>query len=143
MAVRQIYHGSDDYWQMVQLRERILRKPLGLSFSKEELNEEAEDVLIGSYDDDELIATCLLRRVNGDTMKLRQMAVHEKCQGKGIGENIVHYAENIARDKGCRYIIMNARDTAVGFYERCGYSIYGEPFEEVGLPHHSMGKKLF
>ena len=143
MAVRQINYGSDAYWEMVQLRDRVLRRPLGLSFSQQELEEESNDVLIASYDDDDLIGTCILRIVNDDTMKLRQMAVHEKCQGKGIGENIIHYAENLARDKGYRYIVMNARDTAIGFYERCGYSIYGEPFEEVGIPHHSMGKKLF
>ena len=70
------------------------------------------------------------------------MAVHAKCQGKGIGESIMLFAEKLALDKGYTKIIMHARDSALGFYEKMGYSITGDMFEEVGLPHHIMQKIL-
>jgi predicted GNAT family N-acyltransferase len=37
---------------------------------------------------------------------------------------------------------MHARQTAVGFYQKLGYSITGEPFEEVTIPHYIMEKAL-
>ena len=37
MALRMIDHGTREYQQMVNLRNEILRKPLGLYFTEEEL----------------------------------------------------------------------------------------------------------
>ena len=42
--------------------------------------------------------------------------------------------------KGYKKIVLSARDTAVAFYLSLGYSIEGEIFEEVGIPHQSMFK---
>ena len=70
------------------------------------------------------------------------MAVQKKSQGKGIGDSILRYAENIAKDKGFKKITMHARDTAIGFYEKFGYQVIGDEFEEVKVPHHVMEKFL-
>ena len=35
------------------------------------------------------------------------------------------------------------RDTAVGFYEKCGYKIKGDQFLELNIPHHVMEKSIF
>jgi N-acetylglutamate synthase-like GNAT family acetyltransferase len=138
----QITHGSKEYQQMVKLRDEILRKPLGLSFTPEDLEKEKDDILIGAFDDGKILGCCILTKVAPDTVRLRQMAVVNKQQGKGIGYSIMSYAENLARDKGFRKLIMHARDTAIGFYERCGYRVTGEQFTEVTIPHHVMEKDL-
>jgi predicted GNAT family N-acyltransferase len=39
-------------------------------------------------------------------------------------------------------IILHARETARGFYEKLRYEAEGDSFTEVGLPHLFMGKKL-
>jgi GNAT superfamily N-acetyltransferase len=70
------------------------------------------------------------------------MAVLSGLQGKGIGRVLMTFAENIARDRGYRKINMHARKTAVGFYEKLGYSISGPEFEEVTIPHFEMEKEL-
>jgi ribosomal protein S18 acetylase RimI-like enzyme len=70
------------------------------------------------------------------------MAVKANLQRKGIGESIMSFAENIGRDKGYRRIIMHARDTAIGFYEKFGYKVKGDQFIEVNLPHHMMEKNI-
>jgi len=142
MALMQITHGSKEYQQMVKLRDDILRKPLGLTFSAEDLEKEKDDILIGAFDDGKILGCCILTKQTPDTVRLRQMAVINKQQGKGIGYSIMSYAENLARDKGYRKLIMHARDTAIGFYERCGYKVTGNPFTEVTIPHHVMEKQL-
>lgn len=127
---------------MVNLRNEILRKPLGLSFDKEELDKERDDILMGAFEDDKLLGCCLLTRMDVFTVRLRQMAVPNNMQGKGVGRALMIFAENIARDLGYKKLCMHARQTAVGFYQKLGYSISGEPFEEVTIPHYIMEKAL-
>jgi predicted GNAT family N-acyltransferase len=142
MALRMIDHGTKEYQQMVNLRNEILRKPLGLSFDKEELDKERDDILMGAFEDDKLLGCCLLTRMDAFTVRLRQMAVPNNMQGKGVGRALMIFAENIARDLGYKKLCMHARQTAVGFYQKLGYSISGEPFEEVTIPHYIMEKVL-
>jgi hypothetical protein len=46
------------------------------------------------------------------------------------------------RQRGLFAVHLHARANVVGFYERLGYETYGEPFEEVGLPHRHMRRTL-
>lgn len=142
MALRIIDHGTKEYQQMVNLRMDILRKPLGLSFDPAELEKEKEDVLMGAFEDDRLLGCCLLTRQDQHTMRLRQMAVPNNMQGKGIGRALMIFAENIARDLGYKKLCMHARKTALGFYEKLGYTTNGEEFTEVTIPHYIMEKAL-
>ena len=142
MGLKQIDHGSKEYQQMVKLRYEIMRKPLGLNFSPEELDKEKDDILIGAFDEDEMLGCCILTNMNEGCVRVRQMAVQKNMQGKGIGESIITFAENIAYDKGFKALTMHARDTAIGFYEKYGYKVKGEQFMEINIPHHIMEKKL-
>ena len=127
---------------MVKLRMDILRQPLGLSFTDEELAREKEDILIGAFDDDDLLACCLLTRADNNSVRLRQMAVQNNLQGKGIGASMMNFAETLARDKGFKKMVMHARKTALGFYEKLGYSVVGDEFTEVTIPHFVKEKSL-
>jgi predicted GNAT family N-acyltransferase len=52
------------------------------------------------------------------------------------------FAENIARDHGYRRLTMHARKSALGFYEKSGYKVCSDEFEEVTIPHYVMEKEL-
>jgi len=142
MGLKQIDHGSKEYQQMVNLRYEIMRKPLGLTFSQDELTKEKNDILIGAFDEDEMMGCCILTDTKDGCVRLRQMAVQKNMQGKGIGESIITFAENLARDKGFKALTMHARDTAIGFYEKYGYKVKGDQFIEINIPHHIMEKRL-
>ncbi|MBX9783454.1 MAG: GNAT family N-acetyltransferase [Chitinophagaceae bacterium] len=142
MALKQLVHGSPEYRQMIQLRYEILRKPIGLDFTEEDLAKEKDDILIGVLEEEKMLACCVLTRVDNSTVRLRQMAVHKNLQGKGIGATLMNFAENLARDYGYKKLIMHARKVAIGFYEKQGYKIKGDEFTEVTIPHYVMEKKL-
>ncbi len=142
MAIKQIDYGTNEYKQMVQLRDDVLRKPLGLSFSDQDLERDKNDILIVAMDDDEILGCCILTPEDDQKIRLRQMAVKKSQQGTGVGEQIMNFAEILARDKGFQTLIMHARDTAIGFYEKLGYKVHGDGFEEVTIPHHKMAKFL-
>lgn len=142
MALKLIDHGSPEYRQMVDLRFQILRKPLGLSFSEEDLAAELHDILLGCFEDDRLEACCILTKTDPKTVRLRQMAVSSNLQGKGIGRVLMSFAENVARDHGYRRLTMHARKSALGFYEKNGYRVCSDEFHEVTIPHYVMEKEL-
>jgi predicted GNAT family N-acyltransferase len=142
MALKIIDHGTKEYHQMVKLREDILRKPLGLAFSLDELEEEKNNLLIGAFEDGDILGCCMLVEETPGMAKLRQMAVLNVLQGKGIGRALMQFAENLARDHGYRALTMHARKNAVGFYEKMGYRVKGDEFLEVSIPHYEMEKEL-
>ena len=142
MPIKQIDHGTKEYYQMVDLRNEILRKPLGIAFPEEELEREQEDILIAAFEEDVILGCCLLTRIDNQSARLRQMAVQNNLQGKGIGAAMMNYAENVARDAGYRKIIMHARKTTMDFYKKLGYKVVGDEFEEITIPHYIMEKKL-
>jgi ribosomal protein S18 acetylase RimI-like enzyme len=142
MPLKIIDHGSKEYKQMIDLRHQVLRKPLGLEFTKEELEREKNDMLIAAYEDDRMLGCCILTEVESDKVRLRQMAVISGLQGKGIGRVLMQFAENLARDRGYKKLTMHARKAVIGFYEKLGYKVAGEEFEEVTIPHYVMEKSL-
>ncbi len=142
MALKIIDHGSLEYRQMIKLRDDILRRPLGLSFSPQEIDDEKENMLIGAFEDEEMLGCCMLVEEKPGTVRLRQMAVLNDLQGKGIGRALMNFAENLARDRGYKILSMHARKNSIGFYEKMGYRITSDEFTEVTIPHFVMEKEL-
>ncbi|MBM3414725.1 MAG: GNAT family N-acetyltransferase [Bacteroidetes bacterium] len=142
MALQLIEHGSPEYQQMLNLRNLVLRKPLGLEFDPIELEKESHDILIGAFEDGDILGCCMLIEENPATLRLRQMAVFNEKQGKGIGRAMMHFAENLARERGYKTLNMHARKNSVGFYEKMGYQVTSQEFTEVTIPHVIMEKKL-
>ena len=142
MALKIIDHGTAEYQQMVKLRDDILRKPLGLGFTPEELEAEKDNMLIAAFEEEQMLGCCMLVEEQPGTVRLRQMAVLNDLQGKGIGRALMNFAENLARDRGYRIVRMHARVNAVGFYEKVGYKVRGDKFVEVTIPHYVMEKQL-
>lgn len=142
MALKIIDHGSAEYMQMVKLRDDILRKPLGLTFTQEELESEKDNMLIAAFEEERILGCCMLIEEGPGIIRLRQMAVLNDLQGKGVGRALMNFAENLARDRGFRAIRMHARLNAIGFYEKVGYRVKGDQFIEVTIPHFVMEKAL-
>ena len=137
-----IEHGSHEYEQTVALRNEILRKPLGLSYDPAELAGEKDSFHLALREGALLLACLVLKPLDERCIKMRQLAVRESSQGKGFGRELVNYAESFAKERGYSEIVLHARETARGFYDKLGYTSEGESFLEVGLPHVAMGKKL-
>lgn len=142
MALKIVDYGTDEYRQMLKLRDDILRKPLGLRFSQDELEKEKSNMHMVAYEDERLLGCCMLVEEDPETVRLRQMAVVNDVQGKGIGRALMQFAENLARDRGYKKITMHARKNALGFYEKMGYKKSGTEFLEITIPHYVMEKEL-
>lgn len=140
--LREINFQSVEYDKEVQLRYDVLRKPLGLKFTSEQLAAEHVWWHLGYFDGDELQGCLILVPENEGKIKMKQVAVAKHLQGQGIGAKMVLAAEQFAANKGFTLMYCHARDTAVPFYEKLGYLKKGDMFEEVTIPHWEMEKSL-
>jgi hypothetical protein len=83
-----------------------------------------------------------LQPLGADQVKMRQVAVSPQVQGKGVGRALVTYSEVVAARIGFQDMVLHAREIAVPFYLKLGYTIVGDRFEEVNIPHFKMTKSL-
>lgn len=139
---KQILHKTPEWDATVNLRFDVLRKPLGLTFSQEQLDKEDTDYHLVCYEDGVLVACLILTPLSDGKIKMRQVATATSHQRKGFGQRLVKFSEKFAKEKGYSLMELNARDVAVPFYLKLDYTITGEPFEEVGIKHMKMVKKL-
>jgi predicted GNAT family N-acyltransferase len=135
--------GSAGYRDMVALRYRLLREPLGLRFTDEQLAAEMDLVHLALRHDGVVVGTLLLMPPgrNG-TARLRQMAIDPRFERRGFGRALVRRGEEELRRLLASRIELAAREPAVGFYEKLGYAAQGEPFIELTVPHVLMAKRL-
>lgn len=133
---------STEYLLSLLLRYKILRVPLGLTFSAQDLEKDKNDFHLGLFEGETLLACLILSPQTDGSLKMRQVAVDDHLQGKGIGSELARFSEGFARERGFTHIHCNARKTAVPFYRKHGYIISGDEFTEVGIPHFYMSKHL-
>jgi GNAT superfamily N-acetyltransferase len=91
---------------------------LALHFTQEDLESEKDNILIAAFEEERMLGCCMLVEERPDIVRLRQMAVLNALQGKGIGRALMNFAENIARDRGYKIVKMHARNNSIGFYEK-------------------------
>ncbi|OFX21433.1 MAG: hypothetical protein A2033_12980 [Bacteroidetes bacterium GWA2_31_9] len=142
IITRQIVYNSSEYKQEIELRNRILKIPLGLNIYDLNLEEEIDDFHLGCFYENKLIAVLVLTKINDSKIQMRQVAVNELYQGRNIGKKLVEFSEIFLLQKGFSKIVLNARKNVVPFYEKLGYYSVGEEFIEVFIPHLRMEKKL-
>jgi predicted GNAT family N-acyltransferase len=143
MYVLKIEFASPEYDEAVGIRYDVLRRPLGLEYTTEQLAAEYDQIHLAAYsDNNQMLGYLNLTPLDEQHVKMRQVAVAEAWQGKGVGKRMVAASEELARDMGFLKIVLHARETAVPFYLGLAYQQIGERFEEVGIPHFKMEKAL-
>ncbi len=143
IQVIKIEFGTPEYDEAVHLRYEVLRKPLGLVFTPEQLAAEYSDHHLAAFAaGGALVGYLNLTPVDEQAVKMRQVAVAPDLQGQGIGKALVEASEDLARRLGFNCMVLHARETAVSFYLRAGYTVIGDRFEEVTIPHFKMEKEL-
>jgi predicted GNAT family N-acyltransferase len=142
LVFKKITPQDAEYADVFELRETILRKPIGLSLHDEDLSNEVNDHILTANNNGQLAGCLILSPKESGVVQLRQMAVAASQQGNDVGRQLVQYAEQFARDNGYTRIMLHARITAQGFYDKLGYTALGDVFTEVGIPHIEMEKQI-
>ena len=141
MVFKEIVFGTDEYRLECELRDDVLRKPLGLALTAEELAREQDQLHFGLFEpDDNLLACVVVAKLSPTDARIRQMAVSPIHQRRGLGKMLMTELETDLRSRGFANLVLHARASAVGFYETLGYAIIGDEFIDVTVPHFRMVK---
>ena len=71
-----------------------------------------------------------------------RMAVLKDWRGRGVGRALLQTLLDLAARQGLARVTLSAQTHALGFYERAGFYMIGEPFMDAGIPHRKMIKDL-
>jgi predicted GNAT family N-acyltransferase len=80
--------------------------------------------------------------VQGRRATIGRMAVAVSSRKTGVGRRLMEFAEASAADRGLEKVVLAAQLTARDFYKRLGYVEEGPIFDDAGLLHVMMSKKL-
>jgi len=143
MTFKEIVFGTQEYRLECLLREEVLRRPLGLVLSDEDLAGEESQLHFGLFDSSHDLVACVVAvRLSPTEARIRQMAVSPRHQRKGLGQRVMREIENDLKTRGFEHLVMNARTSAVRFYEKLGYRPAGGEFVDVTVPHVRMSKAV-
>jgi predicted GNAT family N-acyltransferase len=91
---------------------------------------------------DEQVVGTLRMLDHGGAAKIGRVAVRAAARRTGIGARLMDRAAAIAAERGFAEIILHAQVAVTGFYRRLGYVEEGGLFDEAGIPHVAMRKKI-
>jgi predicted GNAT family N-acyltransferase len=79
---------------------------------------------------------------SGQWFQIGRMAVLQASRKQGVGSQVLRTLETEARRRQARGVMLHAQLIALEFYKRHEYQPVGAVFEEAGMPHLQMQKKL-
>jgi ribosomal protein S18 acetylase RimI-like enzyme len=135
---------KEDFQRYYDLRWRILRKPWDqpVGSEKDELENQSIHIMV-CQDDRKPIGVGRVHLNTPTEAQIRYMAVEEGFRSKGTGSIILKELEIRIKKKGAKYVTLNARESAVKFYERNGYHVVEKTHTLFGsIPHYKMEKRL-
>ncbi|KKO46362.1 thioesterase [Arsukibacterium ikkense] len=135
---------TPEHWQAYyQLRWQVLRAPWQQPKGSEqdELEPQAWHLML-TDGGGAVQAVGRLHQLADKTGQIRYMAVAESARGKGAGARILRELELQAICLGLQVLYLNARQDAVGFYQKQGYQLAGNAEPMFGIAHRRMAKQL-
>jgi predicted GNAT family N-acyltransferase len=134
-----------DWPEVAALRHRVFVLEQGVPAELERDDADATAVHALSRDDDgRVLATgrLLLDAAGPGRAVIGRMATEPAARGRGHGAAVLAVLQREAAARGQSEVELHAQVTALRFYERAGYAVVGEEYEEVGIAHVTMRRRL-
>jgi GNAT superfamily N-acetyltransferase len=115
-----------------------------VAYNREKAGRYDARTLIITLEDAGAIVGGLWGRTAYDWLFVELLLVPERLRGRGLGSELMRRAEDEARARGCHSAWLDTFEfQARGFYERLGYSCFGElPDFPAGFSRYFMKKAL-
>lgn len=103
------------------------------------------------WDSDDLVSAHVLAVRNREPVgtgrlspggKIGRLAVISEFRGRGLGARILKTLLQEAWHRGLLDVYLHAQVQALVFYEKLGFKVEGEVFDEAGIPHRKMRRNL-
>lgn len=135
---------TDSEWEdYYNLRYKILREPLGQPRGSERNDGDAIGQHFALYDEGKLRAIARLDIAEEGISQVRFVAVDTSIHGKGFGRKIMEATEQVSKEQGNFKMILQARENALEFYSRLGYTIVEKSYLLFDQVQHFLMEKTY
>ncbi len=133
---------SQSYLDGVNLRKEVFVEEQNVPAEEEIDQYENACFHVTMYDGDQPVATGRILPKNAVQVKFGRVAVQKEVRGTGLGRVLMEEMEKKTRELGYKEIVLGGQVSAVPFYEKLGYTAFGEMFLDGGIDHRMMKKEL-
>jgi len=131
-----------DWPEVTALRTRVFVEEQGVPAEIEQDDRDATAVHALSRDETGRVVATGRLLVGEEPATIGRMAADPAVRGRGHGAAVLAELHRQAALRGVCEIELHAQVSARGFYERAGYSPVGEVYEEAGIAHVTMRRRL-
>ena|SRR5581483_109382 len=133
----ELAHTQDDFFRLIRLREAVFVMEQGIPVGIELDDDDSGALHVIARRGREVVGTARLV-LKGKTGKIGRMAVRKGLRRRGIGTALIEFIKKMSVEMELKELLLHAQEEAIPFYERLGFSAFGERFSEAGIPHRKM-----
>jgi len=133
--------SADEFAQALAIRWSVFVDEQKVPSELEQDEYDQRAVHFGAFIDGQMIGTGRVV-VKGDKGKIGRLAVLKPYRSQGIGMQLLHCMVEYCRELGLAEAYLGAQVHAIGFYEKAGFTVEGDLFDDAGIPHRTMRKML-
>ena len=130
-------HSLEDAYR-IRTEVFVKEQNVPVDLEMDALDASAQHLVV--YDHDSAVATGRLVITNGQYL-LGRIAVLKEHRGKHLGDLVVRMLVRRAFEMGAQEVHLHAQTWVQKFYEKLGFTTYGEIYDEAGIDHINMVKK--
>lgn len=135
---------EEEFKQYFHLRWQLLRAPWNEpeGTEKDAIEDQCFHIMV-CHNNNHCIGVGRLQFNSETEVQIRYMAVAKSHQNNGIGAQIILALEEYARNRNIKNIVLDAREPAIGFYQKLGYTLNEKTYLLFGqIQHYRMMKIL-
>lgn len=126
----------------LRLRRVVFIEEQGVSEEDEVDGLDGSALHLLAFDGDQPVGTARLL-LKGSVGKIGRVCVLPQARGTGLGAALIRKSLEVLRGQpGLTEAYLGAQSHATGFYEKLGFAVEGEEFDDAGIPHRHMRRAL-
>ncbi|HEY8364681.1 MAG TPA: GNAT family N-acetyltransferase [Haloplasmataceae bacterium] len=136
-----IAHEQKHFYDQIIIRSEVFLIEQNVPIKEEidELDREAIQFIV--YDEDTPIGAARFRIID-NYGKIERVCVLKTYRNHGVGRLIMNTIEDYAKEEGIKQLKLSAQLTALPFYQKLGYTAYGDIYLDANIKHQMMKKDL-
>ena len=105
-----------------------------------EIKDETQNTYYVAYKNELALGCARVAKKDDTIWHIGRVAVLKKMRKKGVASEILLQIETDAKSKNIQKLVLNAQKSALGLYQKLGYTICGNPFLEADILHYKLEK---
>lgn len=134
------YEGKDHFEEPFSVREKVFMHEQGFKNEIDEKDEVSVHCVI--LDDNKPVACGRFFFEEEGCATIGRIAVLKEYRKHHLGKQVMEKIELELKKRGFKNAVLSAQCQAQGFYQKCGYTAYGDVYYDEHCPHIKMKKEL-